>query len=299
MVAVQRLRASPHRRQASPTGRHRATAPDEHPVLELQRLIGNQAVTALVQREEDEEQEVEDQEVPATGEVETTEETVEEENAVSEETAPVEDETGPVEDETSPAESEAGPSEETEVDEAADDGLPSPEDFDAAFVPENVMSSMSSLGESDLGSTDTTVAQAIRVQRDQPTTEPPAPKAASAGDLLEALSKLAEMQAALDRLKALFLKSWEDIKKGTSVPEKIVIFGSAGLILGGGAAGALSNKDSRGFVFKSLDGVKIPIPGLDGLSVTPKFDDKGFKGGMVELDVLKLFPGLRKTPVFQ
>lgn len=60
-------------------------------------------------------------------------------------------------------------------------------------------------------------------------------------------------------------------------------------------AGAMSNKSSRSFMLDKVNDQKIDIPGLSGLSVTPKTANGGFQGVVVTLDVYKMFPQLRQA----
>jgi hypothetical protein len=273
-------RAEPTR----PTRARAATSAEDPDLLRLQRLIGNAGVTSVVQREDEDEYD-------DASEVDSVD-------------------TGPDEvpgDDSDTGDGGAGATDAALADTAAadageasgDDTGPTTDDLDRAFDPDVVVSTMGNqgLGASDLAPSEPSdTMQALRIQRDPPSKEPEPTKQGGAGDLLSALSELPQVKAALERLKDLVKQSWEEFKKGTTTPEKVVVFTVAGLVVGGAGAGALGNKDARGLVFKGLDGTKIPIPGVDGLSVTPKFDDKGFKGGTVNLDVLKLFPQLRKVP---
>ena len=81
----------------------------------------------------------------------------------------------------------------------------------------------------------------------------------------------------------------------TTPAEKVVLFTVAGAIVGGGAAGAMSNPSSRSFLLDQVNNQKIDIPGLSGLSVTPKTANGGLQGGVINLDVYKMFPALQKA----
>jgi hypothetical protein len=198
----------------------------------------------------------------------------------------------------------------------ADDGPP-PSEFAAKFQPDDVVATMAGmgLGAADLvPNSDATTAQAlatsvqalavgggaVSIQRDPPPgADTPAPKAGSAGDVLSALSKEPAIKDALERLKQLVLDAWDSFKKGTSTPEKVVTFTIVGAIVGGGLAGAGSDPNTRRQGIDLLNGAKLtlPVPGLnDSLSVTPKTQNGQLQGGTVNLDVLKLFPQLRKVP---
>ncbi len=155
-------------------------------------------------------------------------------------------------------------------------------------------------------------AQALSLQRDPPAGSPPVaggaspqtadPTAAapaiqpgSAGKVLAALAAVPEFKAALEQLKAAVIADWNKIVAATTPAEKVVLFTVAGAIVGGGAAGAMSNPSSRSFLLDQVNNQKIDIPGLSGLSVTPKTANGGLQGGVINLDVYKMFPALQKA----
>jgi hypothetical protein len=207
-----------------------------------------------------------------------------------------------------------------------DTATPGPDIFDAAFQPDDIVSAMAGMG---LGAADLApgvnrplddsqvTAQALFLQRDPPPqsgTGPglpavaPPTKPAGIGDLFEALSKVPEVADALKQLKQMVLDSWEALLKGevTAKEEKVVAFTIAGAaIVLGGVAGVASDPDLRKKAATSgvdaLNNAKIPvpIPGLNGsLSITPKTANGALQGGTVNVDVLQLFPKLRKVAPF-
>ena len=117
----------------------------------------------------------------------------------------------------------------------------------------------------------------------------------SAGKVLAALAEVPEFKLALAQIKAAVIADWKQIVAATTPAEKVMIFTVAGAIVGGGATGAMSNKSSRSFLLDQVNDQKIDIPGLSGLSVTPKTANGGFQGGVINLDVYKMFPGLQKA----
>jgi hypothetical protein len=144
-------------------------------------------------------------------------------------------------------------------------------------------------------------AQAIWLQRDpppgpppggpptqapDPTAPPPAP--AHPGTVIDVAKALAEQppfKAALDQLKAGALADWKNIVAGTSPLEKTVMFTLTGAIALGGAAGALSNPSSRIWLIGAANGMKLSIPGVQGLSVTPITSGGQFRGGTINLEL--------------
>jgi Domain of unknown function (DUF4157) len=152
----------------------------------------------------------------------------------------------------------------------------------------------------------------LSLQRDPPAGSPPAPAGASpqtadptaaapavqpgsAGKVLAALAAVPEFKAALEQIKAAVIADWKQIVAATTPAEKVALFTVAGAIVGGGAAGAMGNPSSRSFLLDQVNNQKIDIPGLSGLSVTPKTANGGFQGGVINLDVYKMFPALRNA----
>jgi hypothetical protein len=198
------------------------------------------------------------------------------------------------------------------------DTTPSVDQFDQLFNTDEIISDLSEAGAADLAPEESEAeaaaptAQALFLQRDPPTAAPaaggpspqtsdPASAAAptvqpgSAGKVLAALAEVPEFKAALGEVKAAAATDWKQIVAGTTPAEKVIIFTVAGSIVGGGVAGAMSNKSSRSFMLDQVNDQKIDIPGLSGLSVTPKTANGGFQGGVVTLDVYKMFPQLQKA----
>ena len=229
-------------------------------VRALQRLAGNSAVSALfVQRDDD----------PAGGGADQT--------------------------------SAGSDAQASEGDQAA-----SPDALEAAFQPDDIVATMAGMGEGaadlapDPGAApdDGATAQAFFLQRDPPPGggEPAPAKAASAGDLLSALAAVPEIKAALEALKKLALADWDQFLKGTTVAEKAATVTVGAAIVLGGVAGAASDPQARQKGFSMLNGAKIPIPGLSGLTITPQITGDKFTGGSVGLDMCKV-PGVAKSPL--
>jgi hypothetical protein len=187
---------------------------------------------------------------------------------------------------------------------------PTADEFAAQFDTNAIVSEMADMeGAGDLapgaaGGSDGSApptAQAIWLQRDpppgpppggpptqapDPTAPPPAP--AHPGTVIDVAKALAEQppfKAALDQLKAGALADWKNIVAGTSPLEKTVMFTLTGAIALGGAAGALSNPSSRIWLIGAANGMKLSIPGVQGLSVTPITSGGQFRGGTINLEL--------------
>ena len=205
---------------------------------------------------------------------------------------------------------------------ASDADQPTVDQFEALFDPDTVVSDMAQAGgDVDTGDasggsdTATPTAQGLFLQRDPPAAAPstppagasPTPPAAGApapaptvqpgdaGKVLAALAEVPEFKVALTQVKAQAVTDWKQIVAGTTPAEKVIIFTVAGTIVGGGVAGAMTDKSSRSFMLDKVNNQKIDIPGLSGLSVTPKTANGSFQGGVVTVDVFKMFPKLQQA----
>jgi hypothetical protein len=187
---------------------------------------------------------------------------------------------------------------------------PTAEEFAAQFDSGEIVSGVANMeGAGDLapgqpggddGSSPPT-AQAISLQRDPPPGPPPGGPPAQAPDptapppgpahpgtvidVAKALAAEPPFKAALDQLKAGAVADWKNIVAGTSPLEKTVAFTLTGAIALGGAAGALSNPSSRIWLIGAANGLKLSIPGVQGLSVTPITSGGQFRGGTITLEL--------------
>ena len=118
-------------------------------------------------------------------------------------------------------------------------------------------------------------------------TEGPA-KPGSAGDVLDAITKVPEVKRLIDQAKESGLK---DVGK-LSTGEKIAV-GTVTVPLAAGAlAGIWSDPAARKTLLDMADGTEIPVPGVPWLKLKP-ITKGGAAGGMLQVDVLKLVPGLK------
>ncbi len=187
---------------------------------------------------------------------------------------------------------------------------PTADEFAAKFDTDAIISGVANMeGAGDLapdqsggsdGSSPPT-AQAIWLQRDPPPGPPPGgppaqspdptapgPAPAHPGtviDVAKALAAQPPFKAALDQLKAGAVADWKNIVAGTSPLEKTVAFTLTSAIALGAAAGALSNPSSRIWLIGAANGLQLPIPGVQGLSVTPITSGGQFRGGTINLEL--------------
>ena len=136
------------------------------------------------------------------------------------------------------------------------------------------------------------LVQRLSIQRQPPATssETEAPKPGEAGDLLSAVAETKEFKQAAAQVKALAsnkLKSdWSKLKAG----EKAAVLVTGFTIAGGGLAGALFKPESRKFLESQISGRAIPVPGVDGLSLTLEVKDDKLTGGMVNFNMGAVLP---------
>lgn len=168
--------------------------------------------------------------------------------------------------------------------------------LDSLLDPEAIAASLGGVEASGSSGLEETTAQALvqrlSVQR-QPS--PPAgetgdPKPGAAGDVLKAVAETEEFKQAAARVKMLAadkLKTdWGKLKTG----EKAAVVISGFSIVGGGLAGALIKPESRKFLESQISGVAIPVPGVNGLSLTLDVKDDKLTGGMVNFNVGAALP---------
>jgi hypothetical protein len=118
---------------------------------------------------------------------------------------------------------------------------------------------------------------------------PETPREADGGDVLEAIAAVPAVDHALTILKtdagSRISRDWGAL----SGPEKALVVTSGVSIAGGALGGALVHADSRDFLLQQLHGRDIPVPGVDGLSVTFSTQKENL-GVMFNLDVGRLLP---------
>ena len=114
------------------------------------------------------------------------------------------------------------------------------------------------------------------------------PKPGSAGDVLDALTKVPEVKRLIDEAKEKGLKDVDKLSTG----EKIAV-GTVTVPLAAGAlAGIWSDPAARKTLLDMADGTEIPVPGVSWLKLKP-ITKGGAAGGMLQIDVLKLVPSLK------
>jgi outer membrane protein OmpA-like peptidoglycan-associated protein len=127
-----------------------------------------------------------------------------------------------------------------------------------------------------------TPAQAAKPEpKDTPT------RTGSAGDVLKAVSKIPEVDTWIEQTKREELRKLDKLSTG----EKIVGGITVGTIAVGTAAGISTDPAARKTALDMLDGTEIPVPGAPWLKL--KAYTKGGPGGGVQLDLVKIFPGLK------
>jgi outer membrane protein OmpA-like peptidoglycan-associated protein len=118
----------------------------------------------------------------------------------------------------------------------------------------------------------------------QPLGKDVAPRAGTAGDIVKALIAIPVVKAKLDEVKSMASSDLAKLKPG----EKVATAAVAGSIAAGAVAGVISDPEARRTALDAIDGLKVAVPGVDGLSVEVKTKDPG---GVITIDILKLFGG--------
>jgi hypothetical protein len=118
---------------------------------------------------------------------------------------------------------------------------------------------------------------------------PETPREASPGDVLDAVMAVPAVDGALTRLRTQatdrLAADWRSLSGGG----KAAVVTSLVTIGGGALAGALANPESRNFLLDQLNGRDLPVPGVDGLSVSFSTQRENL-GVMFTLDVGRHLP---------
>lgn len=124
------------------------------------------------------------------------------------------------------------------------------------------------------------------VQRQDPEAPPP-PRPATSGDLMKAIVATEQGKQATEVLK-------EEAKAVVMAlkPGELAGVVTASLAIGGiGVAGAMTDPDARSLVFSQVSGRKVPVPGVQGLSVKVDLAKDGRPtGGMLYFNVGSVLP---------
>jgi outer membrane protein OmpA-like peptidoglycan-associated protein len=118
-------------------------------------------------------------------------------------------------------------------------------------------------------------------------TEGPA-KPGSAGDVVDALTKVPEVKKLIDDAKE---KGLSDLGK-LSPGEKVAAGAVAVPLATGALAGIMSDPAARKTLLDMADGTEIPVPGVPWLKLKP-ITKGGAAGGMLQIDLVKIVPGLK------
>lgn len=157
--------------------------------------------------------------------------------------------------------------------------------LDAIMDPDAIAAS---LGGGEVKAEEMT-AQQLPIQRQSSPDETEAPKPGAA-DVLSAVAETKEFKEATTRMKALStdkLKAdWGKLKAGEKVAAVVAGF----TIAGGGLTGALFKPESRQFLESQISGKAIPIPGVDGLSLSLDLKDDKLTGGKLQFNVGAVLP---------
>ncbi len=127
-------------------------------------------------------------------------------------------------------------------------------------------------------------AQALLIQRDPPTDEPPPTRAGGAGDVIKAL--MPYLKPALDFLKQNVLDALAKIKAGEAVATIII---AAPIVIG-----PLTQPGPRRLALDQLNGTDVTFGVIPNLQLKPLITDGQLKGGTLTYD---LAPALRKAGI--
>lgn len=95
---------------------------------------------------------------------------------------------------------------------------------------------------------------------------PSTPRAANAGDVVEAILRIPTVDSALTRLRTQAedqaRRDWRRLSTG----EQVLVISQSAILTGGILAGVLSNPEAREFSLNLIQNRAIPIPGVPGLT---------------------------------
>jgi outer membrane protein OmpA-like peptidoglycan-associated protein len=106
----------------------------------------------------------------------------------------------------------------------------------------------------------------------------------TAGDVVKALLALPVVKAKIEEVKNLAASDLAKLKPG----EKIATATVGGAVVAGAIAGVISDPEARRFALDAIDGLEVPVPGVEALKLQVKTKDSG---GVVTVDILKMLGG--------